>query len=72
VVVEASEAVMTSGLAKYLYELASLANRFYEEVPVLKDEDELRRNARLNLIDMVRVVLEKGLGLLGIKVLEDI
>ena len=72
IVIEAAEAMFTSNLANYLYELAGLANRFYEEVPIMKDEDELRRNARLSLIDMVRVVLEKGLRLLGIKVLENI
>src|SRR3989344_2835227 len=72
IVIEAAEAMFTSNLANYLYELAGLANRFYEEVPIMKDEDELRRNARLSLIDMVRVVLEKGLRLLGIKVLTNI
>ncbi|MDO8574345.1 MAG: arginine--tRNA ligase [bacterium] len=72
IVAEAAETMFTSNLANYLYELASLANRFYEEVPILKDENELRRNARLSLIDMVRVVLEKGLKLLGIEVLTNI
>ena len=59
-------------LALYLYELANLANRFYETVPVIKDENLGRRAARLVLVETAAAILKTGLGLLGIRVLEKI
>jgi len=61
-----------NGLALYLYELSNDANRFYESVRVLDDEDAERRNARLVLISVVSTVLKTGLNLLGIEVLKRI
>ena len=69
---KASGANLTNHLALYLYELANLANRFYETVPVLKDENTSRRAARLALVETTASILKTGLGLLGIKVLEKI
>lgn len=62
----------TSNLAGYLYKLAVLANRLYETTPVIKEENELRRNALLMLIVTAATVLKKGLELLGILALEEI
>ncbi len=59
-------------IATYLYELADIANRYYESTPILKDENENRRNARLLLVATIADVLKWGLGLLGIRVLEKI
>lgn len=74
-----------NGLALYLYELSNDANRFYESVRVLDselsrqggsygvgDENTERKNARLVLVATVSGVLERGLGLLGIKTLKRI
>ena len=72
IVQRAGELYSTSTLAVYLYKLAVTANKFYETTPILKDEDIARRNARLLLIDTAARVLQKGLGLLGIKTLEKI
>ncbi|MDO8504505.1 MAG: arginine--tRNA ligase [Candidatus Liptonbacteria bacterium] len=69
---KSAEQFTTNNIALYLYELANLANRFYESTPVLKDENALRRNARLVLIESVRSALKKGLGLLGIEAPEEI
>jgi len=69
---KASGANLTNHLALYLYELVNLANRFYETVPVLKDENTSRRAARLALVETTASILKTGLGLLGIKVLEKI
>lgn len=66
------ETCLTSQLALHLYELANLANRLYETLPVLKDEKKPRREARLLLIGTVNQVLKKGLGLLGIETAEKI
>lgn len=72
VVLEAHDSLMTSGLAKYLYELANLSNRFYERVPVLSPGDKRVRIARTKLVETTAAVLGRGLGLLGIEPLENI
>lgn len=63
---------LTNPLATYLYELANLVNRFYEAVPILADENLPRKGARFLLMGVVASVLERGLGLLGIKALDKI
>lgn len=61
-----------NNLAAYLFELANLANRFYEGDPILTDENESRKNARLLLASTAAGVIKRGLALLGIEVLEQI
>ena len=56
-------------LANYLFELANSFHTFYEACPVLKS-DEPARSSRLALCDLTARVLQRGLGLLGIKVPE--
>lgn len=56
-------------IADYLYKLANSFNLFYEAVPVLKAEKDLRQ-ARLALISAVAITIKNGLNLLGIKTLE--
>ena len=72
IVVDSGKMYLTNNLALYLYELANLANRFYETTPIIKDEDASRRNARLVLISASASTLKSGLELLGINVLEKI
>ncbi len=71
-VLRSAENLGTSNLAAYIYKLAVLANRLYETTPVIKEENEFRRNALLMLVVTAATVLKKGLGLLGIKTLEEI
>lgn len=53
-------------LVTYIYELAKRFTDFYENVRVLEAEtDELKR-ARVELVSLLRQILERGLGLLGI------
>jgi arginyl-tRNA synthetase len=54
-------------LCNYLYELASLFNRFYQEVPVLQEKDEQLQTFRINLITATAQVIRNGLFLLGIE-----
>lgn len=54
-------------LTDYLFDLASLYNRFYQNVPFLKAPDGLRES-RLVLCDLVGRIIRTGLGLLGIEV----
>lgn len=56
-------------LTNYLFELAQDFNSFYQSLPVLKAENDLK-NARLELVDSVKTVLKTGLNLLGIPILE--
>jgi arginyl-tRNA synthetase len=55
-------------LCVYLYELAGLFMRFYENCPILRDDvaPELRAS-RLRLADLTERTLAKGLDLLGIE-----
>ena len=54
-------------LALYLFELANLANNFYENVHILEDEDSSRMSARLLLVRVTAEILSRGLAILGIK-----
>lgn len=56
-------------LTNYLFELSQDFNSFYHSLPVLKAEENLR-NARLKLVDSIKIVLGIGLELLGIPILE--
>ncbi len=58
-------------LCTYLYELATLYHRFYEQCPVLKADDDTTRDSRLALCDLVGRTLQRGLGLLGISTVEQ-
>ena len=69
---EATERIAPNIVALYLYELANKANRFYEEVRILDDIDEDRKQARLVLVKTTADVLKRGLALLGIATPEKI
>lgn len=58
-------------LTNYLFELAQIFNSFYEEVPVLKEENGRVRMFRHMLIQATAQVLKNGLGLLGIEAPEE-
>ncbi|MBP6217996.1 MAG: arginine--tRNA ligase [Oligoflexales bacterium] len=55
-----------STLAHHLYSLCKAYNRFYAEVPVLREESPLRQGALIALIECFSKALREGLGLLGI------
>ncbi|MCS1407732.1 MAG: Arginine--tRNA ligase [Verrucomicrobia subdivision 3 bacterium] len=54
-------------LCAYLYELAGLLARFYENCPILKAEAPVRAS-RLLLVEQAGTMIREGLGLLGIQV----
>jgi arginyl-tRNA synthetase len=58
-------------MCNYLYELASGFHKFFESCPVLRTDvpDDVRQG-RLALCKLVALTLERGLGLLGISVVE--
>lgn len=54
-------------MANYLYELAKVFSRFYNEVPIFKDSNKSSIANRLFICKMVGEILYRGLGLLGVK-----
>ena len=72
VVARATESLTPNSVATYLHKLAVVANKFYETTPILKDEYEARRAARLALTEVAARTLAAGLHLLGITALEKI
>ncbi len=69
-VASVGESLEPHRLCNYLYELATLYHRFYEQCPVLKAGDEATVRSRLALCALVARTIERGLGLLGIEVVE--
>jgi arginyl-tRNA synthetase len=65
-VIDAASSLAPSTLARYLHEIANLANRFYESTPILKDENTQRREARLYVAQVCAQLIKKGLSILGI------
>lgn len=55
-------------LANYLYNLAKLFNKFYNEVPILSAPTEEDRNLRILISKVTGDTLRKGMYLLGIEV----
>ena len=60
-----------NAIANYLFELSQTFNAFYQEIPVLKEENEQIKDFRLKLITATSQVLKNGLWLLGIEAPEE-
>lgn len=59
-------------LTRYLANLVSLFNGFYEKKSVLKESDEEIKMGRLAIVKSFQIVVKKGLDLLGIEATERI
>ena len=57
-------------LTAYLFDLANRYSTFFEQCPVLRAESDELRQSRLLLCDLTARTIQKGLELLGIKVVE--
>lgn len=57
-------------MANYAYEVAKTFNQFYDQVSVLKAENDQARTRRLAISSLTASVIQKALGLLGIGVPE--
>jgi arginyl-tRNA synthetase len=57
-------------IAQYAYELATMFNLFYEKIPILKENDVDISNARISLVEAIRLILKINLSLIGITPLE--
>lgn len=58
-------------LCNYLFELSQTFNAFYQEVPVLQEQDEQIKDFRLQLVTATAQVIRNGLYLLGIDAPEE-
>ncbi len=65
---EAGKSYSPALLANYLYELAKLYNTFFQNIPILIEEDSNKRNMRLVMSRNVAKVIRLGMGLLGVSV----
>ena len=54
-------------IANYSYDLAKEFNQYYHDTPVLREENSEILKARLVLLDTFASVLEKAMGILGIR-----
>jgi arginyl-tRNA synthetase len=59
-----------AAIANYVYDLAKTYNKFYQTETILKGEDEVVKQFRLSLSSVTAGVLKKGMGLLGVGVVE--
>lgn len=57
-------------VANYIFELAKEFNRFYQENPIFKEENESLRIIRLQLSQVCAEIIKQGMRLLGIDVPE--
>lgn len=67
VVTKAAENLSPALVANYIYEVVKTYNSFYQNNPVMNQEDEKIRNFRLYLSDLTGKTIKKSLDLLGIK-----
>ena len=67
---EAASRLDPSSLANHTYELVKAYNGFYQAVPVLKEEDAVKREFRLALSSAVASATQKAMWCLGIDVPE--
>jgi len=72
VVKEAGASYSPALIANYIYDLVKTFNQYYQSVPIITDTDgDEVLNMRITLIKTVSEVIARGMGLLGIKVPEQ-
>ncbi len=70
VVENTAKSLCLKALARYAYNLATTFNLFYEKVPVLREQDNAVRTARLGLVKAFGIALKNTLEVLGIAALD--
>ncbi len=66
VVNKAAESLSPALVANYVYELVKSYNSFYQNNPILNQDDETAKQFRLQLSELTGKTIKKGLSLLGI------
>lgn len=59
-------------ITNYLYNLAQLFSKYYDMIPILKEENIDIRNARILLLECIKIVLENGMNILGIEKIKQL
>ena len=52
-------------ICAYIYELANAFNKFYHETKILTEENEVKKNSYINLLELTKGVLERSIDILG-------
>lgn len=68
VIAKASESLSPALVANYVYELVKAYNSFYQNNPILYQDDENAKQFRLQISELAGKTIKKGLSLLGINV----
>ncbi len=68
IVSKAAESLSPALVANYIYELVKSYNSFYQNNPIVKQENLDAKQFRLQVSDLVGKTIKKGLSLLGINV----
>jgi len=66
IVARSAETLSPALVANYVYDLVKAYNSFYQNNPILNQEDENVKQFRLNISDITAKTIKKSLGLLGI------
>lgn len=66
VVQKAAETLSPAQVANFVYDVVKSYNSFYQNNPILNNEDEKVKNFRLQLSNVSAIVIQKSLSLLGI------
>ena len=61
-----------SHLTKYIFNLTQLFSKFYEQININNEEDEILKSSRIRLLKCVIRVLENSLNILGIKTIDNL
>ena len=67
---EAAKALSPALIANYAYDLAKAFNSFYQDTPILREENAEVRAFRVSLCAMVATALKNTMDILGIEVPE--
>ena len=70
VVSESAKTYNPALIANYTFDLVKEYNQFYHDYTILKEEDENKRVFRLNLSEVIRSIVKRAMGLLGIELPE--
>lgn len=70
VVASAGDSYSPALIANYIFDLAQSFNSFYQACPIFKEENEQLRALRLQISQLVALVIKQGMSLLGIAVPE--
>lgn len=70
VIAEAGKELSPGVIANYVYDVAKTFSHFYHECPIIKEEDNAKRNLRLQLCMMTAHTIQSAFSLLGINVPE--